>query len=58
MHEVKGILFAGELLALVLAAGCTAYLFFSTVALSIAFLGVFSLLFAIYLSTVRNGLKD
>ena len=56
IDESKGILIAGELLSLLAAAGCVAYMFFNTLVLSIGFLGLTCSLFAIYLATVRNGM--
>ena len=56
VDQVKGILIAGELLSLVAAAGCVLFMFFNTLVLSVGFLGLTCMLFAIYLATVRNGL--
>ena len=57
MQENKELLIAGEVISVVVTLGCVAMLFFRTFVASIAFLGLASILFAIYLATVRNGLK-
>ena len=57
MQEDRNTLIAGEMLALTVAALCVAFLFFHTMNLSIGVLCLACLLLAIYLATVRNGLK-
>lgn len=57
MQENKEVLIVGEVIAVVVALWCMGMLFFRTFVASTGFLGLACLLLAIYLATVRGGLK-